>query len=63
MLSCFVWKNKILLRCRGLPGVARVMPNRIYHLHTNWSEDFLQGDNQLADGILLKGVGVVYSGA
>ncbi|KAI3446171.1 hypothetical protein Pfo_002836 [Paulownia fortunei] len=53
----------------GLPGVVRVIPNRIYNLHTTRSWDFLQVNPQSADGILLKGqsgsssiIGVLDSG-
>ncbi|PKI37202.1 subtilisin-like protease SBT3.9 isoform X1 [Punica granatum] len=38
-----------------LPGVARVMPNRILSLQTTRSWDFLHMYPQMADGILSKG--------
>ncbi|KAH6789400.1 hypothetical protein C2S51_004406 [Perilla frutescens var. frutescens] len=38
----------------GLPGVVRVIPNRLYDLHTTRSWDFLQVNDQSTDGILLK---------
>ncbi|KAL2460081.1 Subtilase family protein [Abeliophyllum distichum] len=53
----------------GLPGVVRVVPNRIFNLHTTRSWDFLQFNPQLSNGILLKGqsgagsiIGVLDSG-
>lgn len=69
MLFCNVSRNKNLLRPTGLPGVVRVIPNRIYHLHTTRSWDFLQVNNEFVGGILLKGrygsnstIGVLDSG-
>ncbi|KAL8253536.1 hypothetical protein R6Q59_031757 [Mikania micrantha] len=38
-----------------LPGVARVIPNRIYKLHTTRSWDFLNVNPHLVNGILSKG--------
>ncbi|KAL2477041.1 Subtilase family protein [Forsythia ovata] len=53
----------------GLPGVVRVVPNRIFNLHTTRSWDFLQFNPQLSNGILSKGqsgagsiIGVLDSG-
>ncbi|KAE8698677.1 Subtilase family protein, putative isoform 4 [Hibiscus syriacus] len=38
-----------------VPGVVRVVPNRILNLHTTRSWDFLQVRPQILDGILSKG--------
>ncbi|KAK8522148.1 hypothetical protein V6N12_055869 [Hibiscus sabdariffa] len=38
-----------------VPGVVRVVPNRILNLHTTRSWDFLQVRPQIVDGILSKG--------
>lgn len=72
MLSCFVcchFEENNVLSSSDLPGVVRVIPSRVYNLHTTRSWDFLQVNDQIGDGILLKGrfgsdsiIGVLDSG-